>query len=141
MFIDTIKHLFCSSCDVGIHISDCGYDDYEGQLLCPHCGNASIEVDQERPATWFSVAIYEVSRAYGGPEEGGWYYDAGSRINETVRTFRNTPEGHEEAQKYVKSLLALDFVKNRYNEIRYDWRVFSEELPASGFPTRRPVYC
>lgn len=27
-------------------------------------------------STIVSVAIYEVDRAYGGPEEGGWYYTA-----------------------------------------------------------------
>jgi len=24
----------------------------------------------------FVVAIHEIDRCYGGPEEGGWYYDA-----------------------------------------------------------------
>ncbi len=26
----------------------------------------------------FIVALYEVDRAYGGPEEGGWFYDTGA---------------------------------------------------------------
>ena len=24
-----------------------------------------------------SIAVYLIQRVYGGPEEGGWYYDAG----------------------------------------------------------------
>lgn len=33
---------------------------------------------QERQALGFyTVAIYLIDRAYGGPEEGGWYYDCG----------------------------------------------------------------
>jgi hypothetical protein len=25
-----------------------------------------------------SVAVYRCDRAFGGPEEGGWYFDAGA---------------------------------------------------------------
>lgn len=34
------------------------------------------------------LAIYEIDRAYGGPEEGGWWYDCGQlvRIIGTART-------------------------------------------------------
>ena len=28
---------------------------------------------------WY-VNIYETNRAYGGPEEGGWYYDTGDLL-------------------------------------------------------------
>ena len=33
------------------------------------------------PKLW-SVAVFMVDRAYGGPEEGGWYYDTGSPADE-----------------------------------------------------------
>lgn len=29
--------------------------------------------------TRYVVALYEIDRAYGGPEEGGWWYDIGER--------------------------------------------------------------
>jgi len=32
------------------------------------------------PVTVFVVAAYDVSRHYGGPEEGGWYYSDGPLI-------------------------------------------------------------
>lgn len=32
--------------------------------------------DENDDPVWF-VNVYEVDRVYGGPEEGGWYYDAG----------------------------------------------------------------
>lgn len=32
---------------------------------------------EDRPR-W--VAVYQVDRQYGGPEEGGWYYDAGTLV-------------------------------------------------------------
>jgi predicted RNA-binding Zn-ribbon protein involved in translation (DUF1610 family) len=141
MFINTIKSYECTTCDISLHLSECEYDDYEGQYVCPFCGNRHVTVSHERPAEWFGVAIYEISRAYGGPEEGGWYFDAGQRIDETVRTYRNTPEGREEAKKYLDSLLALNFVSDRYSETRYHWDVSPEALPDDYFPRRRPVYC
>jgi len=30
----------------------------------------------------YTVAIFMVDRAYGGPEEGGWYYDCGEPADE-----------------------------------------------------------
>lgn len=33
-----------------------------------------------RPTFW-TVALYLVDRHYGGPEEGGWWYDAGQRVD------------------------------------------------------------
>lgn len=29
-----------------------------------------------------SIAVFDVSLAFGGPEEGGWWYEAGSRAEE-----------------------------------------------------------
>lgn len=141
MFIEPVKSYECADCDVSLQLSDCDYDPYEEEYCCPFCGNRHVTVSRERPAEWFSVAIYEVSRAYGGPEEGGWYFDSGQRIDETVRTYRNAPEGREEAQRYIKSLLALTFVSDRYSETRYSWEVSSEKLPDAYFPRHRPVYC
>lgn len=38
---------------------------------CQYC-----EIEKDEPAL-YSVAIYLIDRAYGGPEEGGWYYNRG----------------------------------------------------------------
>src|SRR5262245_7305236 len=32
-----------------------------------------------RPLRWWAV-VYEVDRGYGGPEEGGWWYDCGELV-------------------------------------------------------------
>jgi hypothetical protein len=32
--------------------------------------------------TWWSVAVFMVDRAYGGPEEGGWWYDYGYPVKD-----------------------------------------------------------
>jgi hypothetical protein len=39
--------------------------------------------DQSQPHFW-TVAIYLVDRAYGGPEEGGWWYYCGQRVDEKL---------------------------------------------------------
>ncbi|WP_024517007.1 hypothetical protein [Bradyrhizobium sp. Tv2a-2] len=36
------------------------------------------------PAPFWTVAIYLVDRAYGGPEEGGWYYNCGDRVDHAL---------------------------------------------------------
>jgi len=143
MHIDTIKSYTCTTCDVALRLSECNYDDFEGEYYCPFCGNRHVEVSSERPAEWFSVAIYEVHNAYGGPEEGGWYYDAGSRIDETVRTFPNTTEGRDEADRYIESLLALKYKRpmQRHYLRPYAARIYAEALPDAHFPLRRPIYC
>jgi len=37
------------------------------------------EQDEKPVSPFWTVAIYLVDRAYGGPEEGGWWYDCGER--------------------------------------------------------------
>jgi hypothetical protein len=32
----------------------------------------------------YYVAIYETNQEYGGPEEGGWWYDTGERVTDPV---------------------------------------------------------
>ena len=36
-------------------------------------------IDTPELMNWY-VNIYKVDRAYGGPEEGGWYYDVGELV-------------------------------------------------------------
>lgn len=39
-------------------------------------------------STKYIVAVYMCDRAYGGPEEGGWWYDTGELIR-VINVFRN----------------------------------------------------
>lgn len=45
----------------------------------------AVDIPQAPPA-FYSVAIYLVDKAYGGPEEGGWYYDYGIRQDVNLST-------------------------------------------------------
>ena len=106
-------------------------DPYVG-LCCEHCGN-EVKHFEERDAGWWSVGVYETGRSYGGPEEGGWWYDTGSRIDDFhVRGFEDLIA----ARKY-KDELAKQYADDK------DVRVlgFTEKLPVRGFPDRKPVYC
>jgi hypothetical protein len=53
--------------EVGIHTGR----SYNGRSYISH-----LIVDEEslEPAPWF-INVYEMDRGYGGPEEGGWWYD------------------------------------------------------------------
>lgn len=43
---------------------------------------SELDTDQETPEpNFWTVAIYMVDRHYGGPEEGDWYYTAGTRVD------------------------------------------------------------
>jgi hypothetical protein len=35
-----------------------------------------------RPPSFWTVAVYLREQAYGGPEEGGWWFDTGVRIDD-----------------------------------------------------------
>lgn len=39
---------------------------------------------EQQAAPFWTVAIYSVGLAYGGPEEGGWWYQCGERIDHAL---------------------------------------------------------
>ena len=77
----------------------------------------------------YTVSVYQVRRSYGGPEEGGWYYDNGDLVR-TVKRFRS----EDDAWNYC----------NRLNEKLYSHnyraKVYDNVAPES-FPVNRPYYC
>jgi hypothetical protein len=70
--------------------------------------------EPEHPA-FYTVALAYADRAYGGPEEGGWYYDTYVPAEERIalvledtwdmpRTFPGTDEGLESACRWAELL-------------------------------------
>lgn len=56
------------------------YDEIGDAYMEQHPDNRPEEaVEPDKLAPFFTVAVYLVGRAYGGPEEGGWWYDHGKR--------------------------------------------------------------
>lgn len=93
----------------------------------------------------FVVAVYYRDLAYGGPEEGGWYYEYGEKysgIPEQSFPDRVSASGY-------RRLLQHSLNKHENNGRRrissvlsegdYQARVYPDEAPAH-FPEQRPHY-
>lgn len=103
---------------------------------------AEDALEAEYAGPWV-VCLFLVDRAYGGPEEGGWYYDTGTPVvTEHMRAFAN----RDEARAYRRSLdpVVKDMNEGRYpissvlSEGRYAFEL-CEGLPEA-YPSERPYY-
>lgn len=93
--------------------------------------------------TTYTVAFYEIDRSYGGPEEGGWYYDHG-QLRRIARTFK------QEAAAFAFARRAnhiLDLIQRHHRPVgsaAYDGGRFIADVydcpPPAYFPTTRPTY-
>lgn len=101
----------------------------EDPEYCPRCKGDEMIFDHTRPAQWVSIALYSLDRVYGGPEEGGWYYDAGTRWDETLRCFDSSD--FEAAEAYMRTL-----PNNSENRPR----LYCETVAPKAFPETRPRY-
>ena len=96
----------------------------------------------------YRVGIYDVDRAYGGPEEGGWWYDTGTLERDLKVSFTNSALAHVYRRRVQKKLNRTKY-NNRgpYSDLgsvlgdgRYQALVFEQELPKV-FPIETPYYC
>lgn len=94
----------------------------------------------------FMVAIYEISRHYGGPEEGGWWYDSGDLVR-LVCVSKNEHDAYRKAGR-MQHLWHLfndkrKNYRNRYSMAYsggdYQFMVYAG-LPPMHFPEVRPHY-
>lgn len=91
---------------------------------------------------WWHVNVYELDRRYGGPEEGGWWYDAGDVVH-SIPVFTLTDEEIDRL---------LDAMKKQYPEhtgpyeitsMAYqggDYLVRVENSEGRSWPEERPFY-
>jgi hypothetical protein len=93
----------------------------------------------------FYVNVYSIDRCYGGPEEGGWWYDAGMPFDGIQRNSFgcDTQEEAERIQEWLtKSLDRYQPQRNRYSVVGgADIDVFIEAAPPQPWPAERPYYC
>jgi hypothetical protein len=88
----------------------------------------------------FFVNVYELDRHYGGPEEGGWYYDSGAAVRSHPVPKRAL------ADRLAATLRArYDADKPRYpvSSVCYqggEFGVCVERHPARSYPAHRPHY-
>lgn len=82
------------------------------------------------------VNVYEVDRIYGGPEEGGWWYDA--------RTIIETREVSQYAvDDAVRELEEQYPNTGKVYSVIYDggdYRVRVEDQPGANYPEKTPHY-
>jgi hypothetical protein len=107
------------------------------------------------------VAIYLVGLAYGGPEEGGWYYETGGYVSDpdvyqklgmAPRAFLPEPgQGNETADDFCRKMQEradevlnvgeyAQPVSNVNSPGRYEAHVFEGPVPPTHFPPKRPHY-
>lgn len=92
------------------------------------------------------VHLFLCDRVYGGPEEGGWYYEAGEPIMHTAnRVFEDAQEAanyRAQLSQTVEKELNEDMpaIDSVLSQGQYRFQVgLPGELPAS-YPVERPRY-
>ena len=121
-----------------------------GQVIEVHEDTIVVETDEgevtigredlEGPPRFRHIVVYDLERAWGGPEEGGWWYDHGTVIQDIE--FRSLPELEvwlgaiwdvyapdvEESRSYTSIIGGCDY------EVRFSYE------PGKDFPEERPHY-
>lgn len=88
------------------------------------------------------INVYEVYRHYGGPEEGGWYWDSGELLISVQVT------GKMEGEAEAAELLLKDYLERSYPDdgSRFsvlggtDYQVRIEDHDGKSWPEERPHY-
>lgn len=62
--------------------------------------------------TSYLVAVYNADRAWGGNEEGGWWYDTGELLR-VVKAFRNEGRADDYCYRLNQKLKSRTFGPNR----------------------------
>lgn len=91
----------------------------------------------------YVVAVYMVDRAYGGSEEGGWWYNTGDLVR-TVKVFRNESKAINYCRRFNE---ILDNTLNRgrrpissvLSTGRYAAEMWDDHAPKH-YPECRPYY-
>ena len=89
------------------------------------------------------LAIYAMDREYGGPEEGGWFYDTGTFVRALAIHYDDASAMH--AMRRVNRLLErLQRHRPRVDSVLYSGgrhRAFTfTGAPPERFPAARPLY-
>ena len=94
----------------------------------------------------FIVATYDCDQMYGGPEEGGWWYEAGSLVR-IHRVYRNLDVAYQYCRRLNARLHSRAFGPNKgkpdfhsvLSEGQISAHIFDDCAPR-GFPEQRPHY-
>lgn len=118
-----------------------GHD--ELRLLCEVAGPVIEERRLEAEGEPFYLNEYDASRMYGGPEEGGWWYDVGDYLKcHGVFPTREAARAHLETPEMVAYVRGRQAGRHRPSSLLcYGWPVvYVEQHPGCNFPRERPRY-
>jgi hypothetical protein len=91
----------------------------------------------------YVVALYEVDRAYGGPEEGGWWYDTGM-IAMTLRVCASEATAIALARRVNRLLDQIQRSRRTIESVLYTGGRYRaclfERIAPEFFPAERPTY-
>ena len=97
--------------------------------------NLHTEWEEREPTT---ICLHECDSTYGGPEEGGWYYQQGWPVK-TVCVF-SKKQAIREAIK-LEAVAKEQFGPQRDNLGWDAWSVTFSNDYAKAYPEERPYYC
>lgn len=116
------------------------HDDNEGPMVQVRGEWVPVRHADDVPASWWTVAVYTSYPVYGGPEEGGWYYRAGSLTEHgRVRFFDDYDEAMAYQDELWKWVEDVNMRRDRGEEC-LTVRSTTEALPAAHYPKNRPHY-
>jgi len=117
-----------------------GYDDLPDKFCPLEFAAPELTANQwqnvDGTQQWF-VGVYEVGRCYGGPEEGGWWYDTGKIVRQTAVASRDEAEQVRETlrAKYPDTGASSNYHGGE------DYRIsINLEPHADYFPAEAPRY-
>ena len=89
------------------------------------------------------VAFYEIDRAFGGPEEGGWWYDCGE-LRRVLKVVPNADRAYvlaaranrlmDRLQRHKRNIYSVAYAGGRYSACVF------EDIAPRAFPEIRPHY-
>jgi len=93
--------------------------------------------------TTYVLAFYEIDRAYGGPEEGSWWYDTGQLVR-VWRTFKTEEKACAAARRANRLLEYLQRHRPNVGSVIYTGGRHSvaicEDFAPKFYPETRPRY-
>jgi hypothetical protein len=145
---DEVVHICGGECAAPIcpYAADPGLAEFDADFGAQYGGEVEPEEEpiegepaEPKPTDPCYVNVYLIDRAFGGREEGGWYYDCGviqrvypttyEHADELARRMRESDEFSNEDRPEISSVLSRG---------RYDVRI--ETQPGENYPAYRPRY-
>jgi len=101
-----------------------------------------VRLSRKQPG-YYILAWYELDRAYGGPEEGGWWFTCG----QFTRVWKVVRDKEEASRLLFRANEKMQYMQRNNRSIgsmaysggNYTLRIYKDEAPKH-FPETRPHY-